>query len=77
MLFHLFISEPNHMYAVLVQEYCPVCIFLLCFDGIVNASIQFNAESYGRTIEVEYVRAKTMLLPKTVTVKLFSPQVFP
>lgn len=45
---------------------------LLCFLRVVNFTVKLNAKPYGRAIEVQDIRAKTMLLPEPVAIKLLA-----
>jgi hypothetical protein len=65
------------MYSVLVQENGSILISFFLFNLIMDTTVNFYTQTKFWTVEIQYIGAKAMLLPKTITIQLLSSKIMP
>jgi len=65
------------MYSVLVQENGSILISFFLFNLIMDTTVNFYTQTKFWTVEIQYIGAEAMLLPKTITIQLLSSKIMP
>lgn len=60
--FYFFVSKPDNRNSLLIQKFRPFPVVFSGFIPVVRVTINFNTQSYSRTIKVKNVSPVSVLL---------------
>ena len=71
------ILDPQNFDPNLVEKFCSNAVKMPGDVTLMNLSVQFHGEAFGRAVQIEYVIADAMLTAELSTVKFRTLEIFP